>query len=84
MSGYLTKVRGTWKPKICENMHDVSDRTLRWAAQLGLDALALGGNLADPERLGYWTEESCRAVAEKVQAAGLVVGIMMLHSSWAS
>ncbi|MBC7237744.1 MAG: mannonate dehydratase, partial [Chloroflexi bacterium] len=71
---------GAWKPKICENMPDVSDRTLRWAAQLGLDALALPGSLADPEKLGYWTEEGCRAVAERVKAFGLEVGIMMLHN----
>lgn len=69
-----------WKPKICENVPDISDRTLRWAAQLGLDSLALPGRLADPEGVGYWTEEACRSVAEKVRAAGLEVGIMMLHN----
>ena len=69
-----------WKPKICENMPDIGERTLRWAAQLGLDALALGGRLADPQGLGYWTEESCKAVADQVAAFGLSVGIMMLHN----
>ena len=69
-----------WKPLICENVPNIEPRTLRWAAQLGLDALALGGGLADPEGLGYWTEEGCRAVAEQVEAAGLCVGIMMLHN----
>lgn len=76
----LSQTRTTWKPKICENMPDISDRTLRWAAQLGLDALALPGSLADPDKLGYWTEENCRAMADKVHAAGLEVGIMMLHN----
>ena len=71
---------GTWRPKICENMPDVSDRTLRWASQLGLDSLALGGNLADPDRLGFWTPSSCQAIADRVAAHGLEVGIMMLHN----
>ena len=80
MNVQTAPVPGTWKPKICENMPDISDRTLRWAAQLGLDALALGGRLVDPQNLGYWTEEGCRAVAERVRGAGLEVGIMMLHN----
>ena len=80
MTGQAGNARGTWRPKICENMPDLADRTLRWAAQLGLDALALGGHLADPERLGYWTEANCRAVAERVGEYGLEVGIMMLHN----
>ena len=80
MNVQTSPVPGTWKPKICENMPDISDRTLRWAAQLGLDALALGGHLVDPQNLGYWTEEGCRAVAERVRGAGLTVGIMMLHN----
>ena len=71
---------GIWKPKICENMPDVSDRTLRWAAQLGLDALALGGGLADPDHLGYWAVESCQRVAHRAASYGLEVGIMMLHN----
>jgi mannonate dehydratase len=75
-----TVSKSAWKPLICENMPDVADRTLRWAAQLGLDALALPGSLADPERLGYWTPEACRAVAERVRGAGLQVGIMMLEN----
>jgi mannonate dehydratase len=80
MSTEPSLARGHWKPVICENMPDTDDRTLRWAAQLGLDALALGGHLADPERLGYWTEEGTRRVAERVGAFGLQVGIMMLHN----
>ncbi|NLG49791.1 MAG: TIM barrel protein [Chloroflexi bacterium] len=80
MTAQPANARGTWKPKICENMPDLSDRTLRWAAQLGLDTLALGGNLADPEHLGYWTVENCRAVSERVGEYGLSVGIMMLHN----
>ena len=80
MTECLANVIGTWKPKICENMPDISDRTLRWAAQLGLDALALGGRLADPENRGYWTEEGCRAVSDRVHGFGLKVGIMMLHN----
>ena len=80
MSERVAARSGAWKPKICENMPDISDRTLHWAAQLGLDVLALGGRLADPENLGYWTEASCQAVADKVRGAGLEVGIMMLHN----
>ena len=80
MTETLSTKKGNWKPVICENMPDVSDRALRWAAQLGLDALALGGGLADPERLGYWTPAGCRAVSERVRAYGLEVGIMMLHN----
>ena len=70
-----------WQPLLCENVPDVSDRTLRWAAQLGLQALALPGRLADPEGTGYWTEAGCRAVAERLEAAGLRVGIMMFNLS---
>jgi mannonate dehydratase len=70
-----------WQPLLCENVPDVSDRTLRWAAQLGLQALALPGRLADPEGKGYWTEAGCRTVAERVEAAGLRVGIMMFNLS---
>jgi mannonate dehydratase len=70
-----------WQPLLCENVPDVSDRTLRWAAQLGLQALALPGRLADPEGRGYWTEAGCRAVAERLEAAGLRVGIMMFNLS---
>ena len=80
MDERLARPKGLWKPKICENMPDVSGSTLRWAAQLGLVALALPGNLADPERLGYWTEENCRAIAERTRSVGLEVGIMMLHN----
>jgi mannonate dehydratase len=69
-----------WKPTICENVPDVEERTLRWAAQLGIEALALPGRLADPEGLGYWTEANTRAIAEKLAAHGLRVGIMMLHN----
>jgi mannonate dehydratase len=72
---------GMWQPVLCENVPDISARTLRWAAQLGLEALALPGRLADPEGKGYWTEEACRAVAERVGAAGLRVGIMMFNLS---
>jgi len=71
---------GPWKPIIAENMPDISDRTLRWAAQLGLDALVLGGHLADPDKLGYWTEAGCRAVADRLGEYGLQVGNMMLHN----
>lgn len=69
-----------WKPKICENVPNIEDRTLRWAAQLGIEALALPGRAADPEGLGYWTEANCRAVAAKLRGFGLDVGIMMLHN----
>lgn len=72
---------GQWQPKICENVPDVSDQTLRWAAQLGLQALALPGRVADPEGKGYWTAEACQAVADKLRPYGLEVGIMMLHVS---
>ena len=71
----------TWKPKICENVPDISDRTLRWAAQLGIEALALSGRLADPEGKGYWTEQGCAAVVERVRAFGLEVGIAMFGLS---
>ena len=54
--------------------------TLRWLRSSGLDALALGGHLADPDRLGYWTEASCRAVSERLAPFGLKMGIMMLHN----
>jgi len=70
-----------WQPLLCENVPDISDRTLRWAAQLGLQALALPGRLADPEGQGFWTEAGCRAVSERVAAAGLRVGIMMFNLS---
>jgi len=70
----------SWKPLICENVPKLDDRTLRWAAQLGLDALALGGNHADPDRLGYWTEANCRAVSERLATWNLRMGIMMLHN----
>lgn len=69
-----------WKPTICENVPDVEERTLRWAAQLGVEALALPGRLADPEDLGEWTEANTRAIADKLSAHGLKVGIMMLHN----
>src|SRR5687768_6281709 len=72
---------GAWQPKICENVPDVSDRTLRWASQLGITALALSGRVADPERKGYWTVEGCQAVADRVRAHGLEVGIMMFNLS---
>lgn len=72
---------GAWQPKICENVPDVADRTLRWAAQLGITALALSGRLADPDGKGYWTVEACRAVADRVRAHGLEVGIMMFNLS---
>ena len=72
--------RAPWCPTLCENVPDIEDRTLRWAAQLGLGALALPGRLADPDGLGYWTAENCRAVADRVGAFGLQVGIMMLHN----
>ena len=68
-----------WKPKICENVPNISDQTLRWAAQLGIEALALPGRLADPDGQGYWTPESCRAVSDAVRAHGLEVGIMMFN-----
>src|SRR4051794_7002842 len=68
-----------WKPTICENVPDVEERTLRWAAQLGIEALALPGRLADPDGLGYWTEAGARAVADRLTPHGLKVGIMMLH-----
>jgi mannonate dehydratase len=69
-----------WQPTICENVPDVEERTLRWAAQLGIEALALPGRLADPEGLGHWTEAGARAVADRLAAHGLRVGIMMLHN----
>lgn len=77
----MTMSKGAWQPKICENVPDVSDRTLRWAAQLGITALALSGRNADPEGKGYWTVEACRAVADRVRAHGLEVGIMMFNLS---
>jgi mannonate dehydratase len=72
---------GEWRPKICENVPDISDRTLRWAAQLGIDSLALPGRLADPESKGYWTADGCRAVSARVREHGLEVGIMMFNLS---
>lgn len=69
----------TWQPRICENVPDISDQTLRWAAQLGIHWLALSGRLADPEGKGYWTEEGCQAVADRVSQHGLEVGIMMVN-----
>jgi mannonate dehydratase len=73
--------QANWQPKICENVPDISDQTLRWAAQLGIEALALPGRLADPEGKGYWTAEGCRAVAERLRPHGLQVGIMMFNLS---
>jgi mannonate dehydratase len=70
-----------WQPVVCENVPNISERTLRWAAQLGIEALALPGRLADPEGLGYWTEDACREVAARVEGAGLRVGIMMFNLS---
>ena len=35
-----------WKPTICENVPNIDAQTLRWAAQLGIEALALPGRLA--------------------------------------
>lgn len=70
----------SWQPVICENVPDIDDRTLRWAAQLGMEALALPGRLADPDGLGEWTETGCRAVADRLAGFGLKVGIMMLHN----
>src|SRR5438034_11017379 len=69
-----------WKPTICENVPDVEERTLRWAAQLGIEALALPGRLADPDGRGEWSEANTRAIADKLAAHGLRVGIMMLHN----
>lgn len=69
-----------WTPTICENVPDIEERTLRWAAQLGIEALALPGRLADPEGRGEWTEVGCRAVADRLAAHGLRVGVMMLHN----
>jgi mannonate dehydratase len=70
----------TWKPKIAENLPTLDGVLLRWAAQLGLDAIALGGRHVDPNGLGYWTEESLRAVMDKARAHNLEVGIIMLHN----
>src|SRR5436309_2228716 len=69
-----TSETSEWKPKICENVPNISDQSLRWAAQLGIEALALSGRLADPEGKGYWTVEGCQAVADRVRAYGLEVG----------
>ena len=69
-----------WKPSICENVPDIEERTLRWAAQLGIETLALRGQTADPDELGYWTAENCRMVADRLAKHGLKVGIMMLHN----
>ena len=68
-----------WQPKICENVPDVSDRTLRWAAQLGIQALALPGRVADPDRKGCWTPEACQAVSDRLRGFGLEVGIVMFN-----
>ena len=65
---------GSWKPRICEKVPDLSERTLRWAAQLGLDSLALRGQMADLEECGYWRVESCRAVSDARKPHGLEVG----------
>ncbi len=70
----------TWKPKITENLPTLDPVLLRWAAQLGLDAIALGGRHVDPEGLGYWTEAGLRAVMDKAKAHNLEVGIIMLHN----
>ena len=75
----VPRIASGWKPKICENVPDISDQTLRWASQLGIEALALPGRLADPDGAGYWTAASCRAVSDAVRAYGLEVGIMMLN-----
>ncbi|MGH2352378.1 MAG: mannonate dehydratase, partial [Chloroflexota bacterium] len=72
---------GAWAPRICENVPDISDRTLRWAAQLGIGWLALPHRVADPDGAGAWTAEACRAVVERVRAAGLDVGIVMFNLS---
>src|SRR5262245_18015312 len=70
----------TWQPVICENVPTIDDRTLRWASQLGIEALALPGRLADPDGLGQWTEAGCRVVSNRLAAFGLRVGIVMLHN----
>jgi mannonate dehydratase len=59
---------------------NVEEQTLRRPAQLGIEALALPGRLADPDGLGHWTEAGCRAVADRLAARGLRVGITMLHN----
>ena len=77
-----TGTRSTaWQPKICENVPNLEDRTLRWAAQLGIQALALSGRGADPEGTGVWTVEGCRAVSTRVREYGLEVGIVMFNLS---
>ncbi|MCC6619435.1 MAG: mannonate dehydratase [Chloroflexi bacterium] len=61
-------------------MPDIEDRTLRWAAQLGIEALALPGRLADPVDQGEWTAAGCQVIADRLASHGLRVGIMMLHN----
>ena len=69
-----------WRPIICENVRDVSDRTLRWAAQLGLDAVALPATLADPEGAGVLTKAALSALVERVGSFGLRLALMTLHN----
>lgn len=80
MSARVEQGRLAWKPTICENVPNIDEQTLRWAAQLGIEALALPGRVADPEERGHWNEESCRAVVDRLAAHGLRVGIVMLHN----
>lgn len=70
-----------WKPEICENVMDLDEGTLRWAAQLGVESLAFPMMLfLDIEEANELTEPVCRGVSERLERHGLKVGIVMLQN----
>jgi mannonate dehydratase len=71
--------RQPWRPRLSENLADVSPETLRWFAQLGGKHVVFQGtDSVDSDHKGYWTAADVRAARKSCEAAGLVLESMMI------
>lgn len=72
-----------WQPKVAENISDLSDATLRWMAQIGLEWVDLqGSELVDRDRKGWWTVEDVQAAVKRCAEFNLKIAAITVPIAW--
>ncbi len=77
--------KNMWKPKLSDNVHDLSTSSLRWLVQLGCKHVVFQPSLRLPavemleaNRRGYWTPEDIKPLVRRCQEFSLQLESMML------
>lgn len=73
----------TWSPKISENIADLSDSTLRWMKQLGMNHVVFQGiSGIDLDNKKYWTYEDVMRAKKQCEKFEMELSSMLIPIEW--